>query len=75
MKVDPRPQHAAQPPEAFHDEFHRLRHDPHAQQNADDNQRGEQQQNDVLTDETQQDVFKVHSNLPTRIPAPDMGHG
>ena len=60
-KVDARPQNRAQPPEPFHHEFVRLRHDPHAQKNADDDEQRQQDQEYVLPQKLRQKLLNIQN--------------
>ncbi len=57
QKVDPRPQHRPQSAKPLHHMLFRLRHDPHAQENTNDDEHSDRKENRILTKE----LLNIHS--------------
>ena len=71
-KVDPWPQHGAQTAKPFDHEFFRLRHDPHAQKNTDDDEQGQQDQEYVLPQNLHKNLLNIQSPSSFDATAQDM---
>ena len=62
-EIDPRPQHGAQPAEALDHIFLRLRHDPHAEENAEDDKGRQQQPDDVYAFDGGGELLGTHDGF------------
>ncbi len=65
-EVDARPQHRAQPAEAFHHMLLGLRHDPHPEQHTDDDEGGNGKSHGIGAEEIGEWRERIHLHISAR---------